>query len=503
MAFDPVIAFFIALNIISTLFLLPLPTNYFILMVYSKREYKKTITSKSPKIPNNVEWPKVAIQLPIYNEGKLVLQLLNAVAQVKYPHGRCTIQILDDSTDETTHYIDLWLKEHTTLSHTVQLVRNTKNRHFKAGALQYGLTLLKDVEYVAVFDADFIPPSDFLQKLIPYFFVHPKLAAVQAMWKHKNRDKNLLTRGIATGIDTHFYIEKMGRQALHAFLQFNGSGGIWARRIIEQIGGWKPRTLAEDLDLSYRAQLAGYQILFVPHVKVMQTIPDTFSSFLIQQYRWAQGYAQNLIIFFKEIWGTKRLSVTQKLQSTLHLSSYFLSAVVFINIVSLLVLVWTNTINVFYQPPLYPWTLIPSILVSIASVLAFLAYFSGVMRGGRKSFITALIDVALFSIISGSMLIPTFISCLAGIVKRNHPFERTPKDHEILKRNKSWMRTFLWTFPDLTFVTILFLTIPLLIKNSLLWGFIPLFIVIALGTLIRIVTHIRRPLPKKRTKMRS
>ncbi len=502
---DQLQLFFISFNFVTTLLLIPHPLNYFYLMIRSRplyrslQEKKKSTNQKNCSNRNDVSnWPLTLVQLPIYNEGQLATRLLEATCQLHYQENRCIIQILDDSTDQTPQIIQEWMQKNT-CHHQLQVHREYANKHYKAGALQHGLSQAPKARYVAIFDADFIPSPNFLEDSVQYLEKNREVAAVQARWLHENKNENLLTRAIAVSLDMHFLVEKLGQQAVGVLQQFNGSGGMWRISSIKKAGGWNARTIAEDLDLMFRVQLAGELIQYLPSITVSQRIPSNYSAFLIQQNRWAQGFAQNLRLHVKNLWKNSQLTFFQKLQATLLLTSYFFSAVIFLNILSLVGLIWTNAIELLFMPPLFPWSVIPAVLITVTSFLGFLAYFVAGLRGGR-SIPRAVMDVVLFAIVSGSMLLSILISCVLGIVRPERTFERTPKEsNQTSDISKSWMRTIVWLFPDAVFSLILMATIAKIINVLIFWGYLPALVAICLGTLLKIGSLLKTPLPQKRS----
>jgi cellulose synthase/poly-beta-1,6-N-acetylglucosamine synthase-like glycosyltransferase len=259
---------------------------YLLLYYYIKfRNQKRTAGEKTLDV-----YPVVTIQLPIYNEKYVVNRLIKAVAAMEYPRDRLEIQILDDSNDETVTIAANLAKQYQAKGYDIKHVRRGSREGFKAGALQYGLEISRG-DYLAIFDADFIPPADFLVKLLPEFD-GPEVGGVQARWGHLNPDDSFLTRSQAIGLDSHFIIEQDLRSRAEFFINFNGTCGIWAKQAIRDAGGWHGDTLAEDLDLSYRVQLQGWQIRFRGDYNVPGELPDTADSFRIQQNRWAKGTIQ-------------------------------------------------------------------------------------------------------------------------------------------------------------------------------------------------------------------
>src|SRR5712692_8414861 len=243
-----------------------------------------------PAPPAPGEWPAVTVQLPLFNERYVARRLLEAVGRLDYPAQRLEIQVLDDSTDETSAIVAEAARGLTTRGVTVRHLRRTDRTGFKAGALAAGLREARG-EFIAIFDADFVPPPDFLTKTIPHF-ADPTVAVVPSRWGHLNRDFSLLTLAQSLGIDGHFGVEQPARCWGNLLLNFNGTAGVWRRTAIEDAGGWAHDTLTEDLDLSYRAQLAGWRFVFDPTLVVPAELPESMAAFRSQQHRWAKGALQ-------------------------------------------------------------------------------------------------------------------------------------------------------------------------------------------------------------------
>ena len=271
--------------------------------------------------PAIADWPTVAIQLPLYNEQYVVRRLIDAVANLDYPREKLTIQLLDDSTDETVGIVAAKVAARAKTGLNIQHIQRENRTGFKAGALAYGLTLL-DSEYVAVFDADFVPPVDFLRKTVPHMVANPLLGMVQGRWGHLNDRSSLMTRTQAMALDGHFVVEQTGRNRAGWLINFNGSGGIWRTQAIHEAGGWADETLTEDLDLSYRAQLKGWQFLYLPDVVVPGELPPDLAGYKQQQARWAKGGTQCMVMLLKRIWRSPDLRLSQRLMATAHLCQY-------------------------------------------------------------------------------------------------------------------------------------------------------------------------------------
>ncbi len=258
----------------------------YVLVYYFFKNRKKI----APPPPEISEWPRVTVQLPIYNERYVIERLVDAVAQFDYPRELLDIQVLDDSTDETQEVARNCVERYQQLGLPIFYLHRNNREGFKAGALQEGLKVARG-EHVAIFDADFIPPADFLRNTVPYF-ADPKLAMVQTRWSYINRNYSKLTEVEAVLLDGHFVIEHSARYRTGLFFNFNGTAGIWRRAAIDDAGGWQHDTLTEDTDLSYRAQLRGWQFIYLPDIECPSELPVEMNAFKSQQARWAKGLMQ-------------------------------------------------------------------------------------------------------------------------------------------------------------------------------------------------------------------
>ncbi|MEL7005183.1 MAG: cellulose synthase family protein [Bacteroidota bacterium] len=250
----------------------------------SKKEHKPTDAGKSM-----TDQPAVTVQLPVYNEKYVVERLIDAVCQFDYPANLLEIQVLDDSTDETVDIIAAKVKAWQDKGVDVKHVRREGREGFKAGALQYGLDNSKG-DYIAIFDADFLPKKDFLKRTLAVF--DDEIGLVQTRWGHLNKDYSMLTRLQAFGLDAHFSIEQTGRSHAGSFINFNGTGGIWKKECIYDAGGWSADTLTEDLDLSYRAQMKGWKFKYMEDCVAPAELPVIMPAIKSQQYRWNKGAAE-------------------------------------------------------------------------------------------------------------------------------------------------------------------------------------------------------------------
>lgn len=256
-------------------------------LVFNYFKYRKNAAGPPPEVK---EWPRVTVQLPIFNERYVIERLVESIAAFDYPRELLDIQVLDDSTDETKTVASDCVERHKQLGVPISYIHRDNREGFKAGALQEGLKSAQG-EFVAIFDADFIPPADFLRRTIPYF-VDPKLAMAQTRWSYVNRNYSALTECEAILLDGHFAIEHSSRFRSQVFFNFNGTAGVWRRKAIEEAGGWQHDTLTEDTDLSYRAQMCGWHFIYLPEIECPSELPVEMNAFKSQQARWAKGLMQ-------------------------------------------------------------------------------------------------------------------------------------------------------------------------------------------------------------------
>jgi len=267
--------------------------------------------------------PIITVQLPIFNERYVSRRLVDAVCKLDYPRDRMQIQVLDDSTDDTQDILSETVQEYKNQGFWIEYVHRINRSGFKAGALQDAMPLVKG-NYIAIFDADFIPSANWLKDTIRHYVNNPdaNVAVVQTRWGHVNSEYSLLTKLQSTGIDGHFAIEQQARCNNGYFLNFNGTAGIWNREAIIDAGGWHADTLAEDMDLSYRAQLKGWKVVYDNNIVAPAELPVAMLAFKLQQFRWAKGSIQCAKKLIFQIWRAD-LSFVVKFQATMHLTGYF------------------------------------------------------------------------------------------------------------------------------------------------------------------------------------
>jgi cellulose synthase/poly-beta-1,6-N-acetylglucosamine synthase-like glycosyltransferase len=368
------------------------------------------------------DWPSVVVQLPIYNEQYVIEALIGAVCKLDYPRDRLTIQVLDDSTDETVA-LAAGAVERAQNKYQVEHVRRETREGFKAGALAYGLSRT-DAEFVVIFDADFVPRPDFLRRVIPYFLADEKLGMVQARWSHLNANYSILTRAQALALDAHFAVEQTARHRGGLMMNFSGTAGAWRRTCIEESGGWHHDTLSEDIDLSYRAQLAGWRMLYLPDVDAPAEIPPLMMGFKRQQSRWATGTVQCL----RKLGGTvlrSHLSGWQKVQACIHLGGYFIHPLMVIVLLLTLPLVVTDQIGSLPIAGLGLAMIGPPIQTLIAQ------------RRLYKDWLRRLLVFPLFMLLGLGIAVSNTEAIIKGFSSRQYDFRRTPKFH-VHNPGQSW-----------------------------------------------------------------
>ncbi|HEX2698493.1 MAG TPA: cellulose synthase family protein, partial [Anaerolineales bacterium] len=313
----------VLINTISFIYLLVI----FFLAVYGLNNLFTTLLffrikshPKEKNISPPKHWPAVTIQLPTFNEKYTVERLLRAVTGLNYPRDLLQIQVLDDSTDDTVEIVRGLVEGYKTGGFNIQLIHRTDRKGYKAGALNEGLQTAAG-EFIGIFDADFLPNPDWLHRTVP-LFQDQTLGCVQTRWGHTNRKYNSLTRAEAMGIDGHFVVEQTVRSNNDFFLNFNGTAGLWRRACIEDSGGWEWDTLTEDLDLSYRAQMRGWKIDYLPDVVVPAELPSQVEAFKKQQFRWAKGSFQVVRKILPRVFAQPDVPWRVRLMALLHLTGY-------------------------------------------------------------------------------------------------------------------------------------------------------------------------------------
>ena len=294
----------------------------------------------------DASWPTVTVQLPLYNEADVVDRLIDACAALDYPRRKLEIQVLDDSTDETVDKVadrvEYWQDRGVDIVH----IHRTDRTGYKAGALANGLRLARG-DFVAIFDADFLPPADFLRRVLPHFseeYDGEDVGMVQARWGHLNEEYSLLTQVQAFGLDAHFAIEQYVREQADCFMNFNGTAGVWRRECIDEAGGWEHDTLTEDLDLSYRAQLKGWRFKYLPTVEAPAELPADMNALRTQQFRWTKGAVETALKMAGRLWSSDQPGRV-KLEGTFHLTAHFAFPFILLAALTHAPLLWMKSVG--------------------------------------------------------------------------------------------------------------------------------------------------------------
>jgi cellulose synthase/poly-beta-1,6-N-acetylglucosamine synthase-like glycosyltransferase len=379
---------------------------------------------KKETLPILATYPTVTIQLPLFNEAYVSERLIDNIVKLDYPADKLEIQVLDDSNDETVGIVAAKVAEYQAKGVNIVHVRRPDRSGFKAGALRDGLKMT-DSEFVAIFDADFLPKTDFLKQTIPHFFKDEKIGVVQTRWEHLNEDYSLITKLQAMQLNVHFTVEQAGRQRGGFWLQFNGTAGVWRRETIEDAGGWHSDTLTEDLDLSYRAQLKGWKIEFLEHVGTPSELPAEMNALKAQQFRWMKGGAENARKLLKLVWDAP-LSTPQKVHATQHLMASGLFFAVLISAIVSVPLVY------FIDGMIFDTKLFFVSLAGLFSIisLSMVANMQDYNLGGKTRLEKAVSMILIFPIflsMSMGMSLHNAIAVWEGYSGRKSPFVRTPK----------------------------------------------------------------------------
>ena len=410
------------------LFVLGFSLTQFQLTRLARRAYRHGLP---PEPTPPAVWPRVTVQLPLYNEVFVAERLLDACAALDYPTDRLHIQVLDDSTDETVALVATCVAHYRARGLHIEQVRRPTREGYKAGALRHGLEQT-DGELIAIFDADFVPEPDFLRRTVPYFPNEPQLGVVQTRWGHLNEEYSLLTGLQAFGLNAHFHVEQVGRTAGGHFINFNGTGGVWRRTCIEDAGGWQADTLTEDLDLSYRAQLRGWRFHYLPHVVAPAELPATLDALKSQQFRWTKGAAETARKHLGSVLRSSQSAAT-KLHATFHL----LNSSVF---VAILLMAVVSVPLVFVRADLPE--LKPVLRMASVFLLAFVPLIYYYFTAWRLDKPTAALwrfgpEFLLFLSVSMGLTLHNARAVLLGYSGQQSAFIRTPK-LGIVRREGGW-----------------------------------------------------------------
>jgi cellulose synthase/poly-beta-1,6-N-acetylglucosamine synthase-like glycosyltransferase len=391
--------------------------RYWMVYLYYKHKKNKT-TEPSAHFPIN-DLPRVTVQLPIFNEQYVVDRLLDAVCRLDYPKEKLDIQLLDDSTDETIEVARILVDRYAALGHPVEYLHRDNREGFKAGALAEGLKTAKG-EFVAIFDADFVPPPDFLFKCI-HHFTDTKVGMVQTRWTHINRNYSLLTQVEAILLDGHFVLEHSARSRSGVFFNFNGTAGMWRRCAIDEAGGWEHDTLTEDTDLSYRAQLKGWKFVYLQDVECPAELPVEMTAFKTQQARWAKGLIQVSKKILPRVLKSDAPRAV-KIEAFYHLTANLSYPLMIV----LSVLLLPAMIIRFYQGWFQMLYIdLPLFMASTFSISSF--YLVSQKELFPKSWLRSLLYLPLLMALGIGLTITNTRAVLEALTGKQTPFARTPK----------------------------------------------------------------------------
>ncbi|MDA8572243.1 glycosyltransferase [Flavobacteriaceae bacterium] len=367
--------------------------------------------------------PFVTIQLPVYNELYVMERLLNNIVKLDYPSHKLEIQVLDDSTDESIESTAKHIKLLQDKGFDIQHIRRENREGFKAGALKEGLTIAKG-EFIAIFDADFLPKSDWLRRTIPYF-KNEKIGVVQTRWGHINREYSILTRIQAFALDAHFTLEQVGRNAKGHFINFNGTAGIWRKTCIIDAGNWEGDTLTEDLDLSYRAQLKNWEFKYLEDVETPAELPVVISAARSQQFRWNKGGAENFRKLIGRVFSSKNLSFKTKIHGMLHL----LNSTMFLNvlIVAILSIPMLYIKNEYAHLKVYFYVMSFFVISTLIFFVCYWFMYKKTYGSSLKSFVQYIVLFFTFFSIAMGFSLHNSIAVIEGHIGKRSEFVRTPK----------------------------------------------------------------------------
>ena len=393
---------------------------YYLAFLSSRRKEENTVSE--------IGEPTITIQLPIYNERYVATRLVDAVCAQDYSKEKMKIMVLDDSDDETVNMMHKTVLKYQSQGFDISHVRRGTRAGYKAGALKHAMKSTTS-DFVAIFDADFIPPEWYLKRAIPHF-TNSKIGLVQCRWGHVNENYSALTQAQALNLDFHFLVEQKAKSNSHLFMNFNGTAGIWRKECIEDAGGWHTATLVEDLDLSYRAQMKGWKCLFLPDIVVDAELPVQMNGAKRQQFRWAKGSIQCAIKLLGDILLKRKITFDAKLQAFIQLTRHIVFPLMLIQFITLPILL-ASEIN------LYIVSFLPA--VTLATYLAmgpgaYLLVIHKMYKNNWKTHAKALPYLLVYSI---GMSVNNTVAVFDGALGKKNEFLRTPK-YGIIKNNDDW-----------------------------------------------------------------
>ncbi|MCA9812715.1 MAG: glycosyltransferase family 2 protein, partial [Nitrosarchaeum sp.] len=421
MALNPFTQFVFDLFILSAIIITAYTCNFYYLAYLSGR--RKDILNTT-----EVGTPSVTIQLPIYNEKYVAKRLVDAVCHMDYPKDKIRIMVLDDSDDDTVELLKNTVIEYKKLGFNIEHVRRGTRKGYKAGALKHAMQTTT-TEFVAIFDADFIPPVWFLKRAIPHF-TKPNIGLVQCRWGHVNENYSAITQAQALSLDFHFLIEQKAKSNSHLFMNFNGTAGIWKRTCIEDAGGWHTATLVEDLDLSYRAQMKGWKCVFLPDIVVDAELPVQMNAAKRQQFRWAKGSIQCAIKLFTDIAVKRTVAIETKIQAFIQLTRHIVYPLMLVQFLALPVLLASHM-------NLYVVSFIPALTIATYLAMGPGAYIMIIQSMYQKSWKSKAKILPALLVYNAGMSVNNSVAVFDAILGKKNEFLRTPK-YGIITKEDDW-----------------------------------------------------------------
>jgi cellulose synthase/poly-beta-1,6-N-acetylglucosamine synthase-like glycosyltransferase len=392
--------------------------------------YYRTRGADPSPLTRFIKAPVVTVQLPLFNEMYVAARLLDSIARIDYPRELLEIQVLDDSTDETQSICKAKVEELRATGLDITYIHRVDRTGFKAGALEHGLHTARG-EFVMVFDADFLPPPDIIERTI-HFFTNDKVGMVQVRWEHVNRDYSRLTELQAMMLDGHFVIEHTARHRSGRFFNFNGTAGIWRRSTIADAGGWSHDTLTEDMDLSYRAQLRGWEFIYLKDVVSPAELPVEMNAFKSQQFRWAKGSIQVAKKLLPRIWASKDVPFSVKMEAFFHLTNNFAYPLLLLLSILLLPNLLVRTHHGWREVLLIDLPLFFGTTLSIAS------FYITSQREIQRNWRPTLRRLPLMMSLGIGLCINQTRAVIEALLGRDSgEFVRTPK-HGVVRRFEGW-----------------------------------------------------------------
>lgn len=421
MVLNPFNQFVFELFIISAIIITAYTCNFY---------YLTYLSIKRKAVPQTKEMgtPTITIQLPIYNEKYVAKRLVDAVCALDYPKEKMSIMVLDDSDDDTVELLFDVVNKYKKEGFQIEHIRRGTRKGYKAGALKYAMEIT-DTEFVAIFDADFIPPNWFLKKAMPHF-AKSNIGLVQCRWGHVNENYSAITQAQALSLDFHFLIEQKAKSNSNLFMNFNGTAGIWRSDCIADAGGWHTATLVEDLDLSYRAQMKGWKCIFLPNIVVNAELPVQMNAAKRQQFRWAKGSIQCAIKLLADIALKRKISVEAKIQAFVQLTRHIVYPLMLIQFLTLPILLASNM-------NLYLVSFIPALTIATYLAMGPGAYILIIQSMYQKSWKSKVKILPSLLVYNAGMSVNNSVAVFDALFGKKNEFLRTPK-YGIVNKADNW-----------------------------------------------------------------